>query len=119
MEQRKSTKDVKGKTQKGKTPLRLNTDALVDGGSNRSSVEDSVMELERRVGIIQLELPLTTSVKGRRTRGVTAKGIPITRSMVWQAYKKVRKNKGSGGVDGKSLKTYEQHQEDMCQKSGF
>jgi len=112
MEQRKSTKDDKGKTQEGQTPLRSNTDALVDGGSNRSSEEDSVMELERRVGIIQLELPLTTSVKGRRTKGVTAKGIPITRSMVWQAYKKVRKNKGSGGVDGMSLKTYEKHLED-------
>ena len=70
------------------------------------------MESERRVGIIQLELPLTTSVKGRRTKGVTAKGIPITRSMVWRAYKKVRKNKGSGGVDGISLKTYEEDLED-------
>lgn len=112
MEQGKSTKDDKGKAQEGETPLRLNTDASVDGGSNRSSDEDSVMGLERRVGIIQLELPLTTSVKGRRTKGVTAKGIPITRSMVWQAYKKVRKNKGSGGVDGKSLQTYSENLED-------
>jgi len=47
---------------------------------------------------------------------VTAKGIPITRSMVWQAYKKVRKNKGSGGVDGKHLKVYEKHQEDNLYK---
>ena len=116
MEQRKSTKDGKGKTQEGQTPLRLNTDALVDGGSNRSSVEDLVIGLEQRVGIIQLELPLTTSVKGRRTKGVTAKGIPITRSMVWQAYKKVRKNKGSGGVDGKSLKSYSENLEDNLYK---
>ena len=112
MEQRKSTKDDKGTPQGGQTPLRENTDALVDGGFNRSSDEDSVMESERRVGIIQLELPLTTSVKGRRTKGVTAKGIPITRSMVWRAYKKVRKNKGSGGVDGVSLKAYEEYLED-------
>ena len=91
--------------------MRENTDALVEGGFNRSSDEDSVMESERRVGIIQLELPLTTSVKGRRTKGVTAKGIPITRSMVLRAYKKVRKNKGSGGVDGISLKTYEEDHE--------
>ena len=116
MEQGKSTKDDKGKTQEGETPLRLNTDTYVDGGSNRSSNEDSVTELERRVGIIQLELPLTTSVKGRRTKGVTAKGIPITRSMVWHAYKKVRKNKGSGGVDGKSLKTYSENLEDNLYK---
>jgi group II intron reverse transcriptase/maturase len=96
--------------------LRLNTDAFVDGGSNRSSDENPVMGSERRVGIIQLELPLTTSEKGRRTKGVTAKGIPITRSMVWQAYKKVRRNKGSGGVDGISLKTYENNLEDNLYK---
>ena len=116
MEQGKSTKDDKRKAQEGKTPSRLNTNALVDGGFNRSSKDDSVMESERRVGIIQLELPLTTSVKGRRTKGVTAKGIPITRSMVWHAYKKVRKNKGSGGVDGKSLKTYSRKLEDNLYK---
>ncbi len=28
------------------------------------------------------------------------KSQPITKVMVWQAYKKVRKNKGSSGVDG-------------------
>ena len=116
MEQRKSTKDVKGKTQEGQTPLRSNTDEFVDGGSNRSSQEDSVMGLEQRVGIIQMELPLTTSKKGRRTEGVTSKGIPITRSMVWHAYKKVRKNKGVGGVDGKSLKAFRRNQEDNLYK---
>ena len=116
MEQGKSTIDDKGKTQERKTLLRSNTDAIVDGGSNRISNEDSVMELERRVGIIQLELPLTTSEKGRRTKGVIAKGIPITRSMVWQSFKKVRKNKGSGGVDGKSLKSYSKDQENHLYK---
>ncbi len=67
MEQGKSTKDDKGKAQGGKTPSRLNTKDLVDGGSNRSSEETPVMGVERRVGIIQLEILLTTSKKGRRT----------------------------------------------------
>jgi len=116
MEQGKSTENDKGKVQEGKTPLRLNTDVCVDGGFNRISKEDSVMGSERRVGIIQLELALTTSIKGRRTKGVTAKGIPITRSMVWQAYKKVRKNKGVGGVDGKSLKDFAKYQDDNLYK---
>ena len=30
------------------------------------------------------------------------KSQPITRLMVWQAYKKVRANKGSGGIDNMS-----------------
>ena len=50
MEQRKSTKDEKGKTQEGQTPLRSNTNDFVDGGSNRSSEETPVMGGERRVG---------------------------------------------------------------------
>jgi len=61
MEQRKSTKDMKGKVQAGKTPVRLNTDALVDGGLSCSSEEASVMGVERRTEVIQLELPLSTS----------------------------------------------------------
>ena len=112
----KSNNNDKRKLQVGQTPMSSNSDVLFDGGLNRSSKEDSVMESERRVGIIQLELPLTTSIKGRRTKGVTAKGIPVTRSMVWHAYKKVRKNKGSGGVDGKSLKTYSENLEDNLYK---
>jgi hypothetical protein len=116
MEQGKSTKAGKGKAQEGKTPLRLNTDDLVDGGSNRSSEESPVMGEERRVGIIQLEIPLTTSNKGRRKNSMTAKGIPITRSMVWRAYKKVRSNKGSAGVDGEGLQSFKKHQEDNLYK---
>jgi RNA-directed DNA polymerase len=116
MEQEKSTKDDKGKTQERETLSRSKTDDLVDGGFNRSSNESPVMGVEQRVGIIQLELPLTTSEKGRRTKGVTAKGIPITRSMVWQAYKKVRSNKGSAGVDGESLNSFKKHQEDNLYK---
>jgi len=36
--------------------------------------------------------------------------------MVWHAYEKVRKNKGIGGVDGKSLKTYAEDLEDNLYK---
>ena len=116
MEQEKSNKDVKGTGQEGKTPLSHNTKVLFDGGSNRSSAETSVMGAERRVGIIQLEIPFTTSIKGRRINSVSAKGIPITRLMVWRAYKKVRSNKGSAGVDNESLETFSQHQEDKLYK---
>ena len=36
------------------------------------------------------------------------KPIPVTKHMVWNAYKKVRANKGSAGVDGESLKNFEE-----------
>ena len=48
MKQRKSYRDVKGKAQAGQSPVRLNTDALYDGGLLRSSDETPVMGAERR-----------------------------------------------------------------------
>jgi hypothetical protein len=73
MEQGKSTNNEKGKQQAGQTSASTNTEVLVDGGLNRSSDEDSVMGLERRVGVIQLELPFTTSVKERRINSSSTK----------------------------------------------
>lgn len=35
------------------------------------------------------------------------KSIPISRTMIWEAYKKVRANKGSAGVDGLSMKQFD------------
>ncbi len=46
---------------------------------------------------------LTKRIKMRET-----KPIPVSKQMVWDAYKRVKANKGSAGVDGESLKTYEE-----------
>ena len=35
------------------------------------------------------------------------KSIPISKTMIWEAYKKVRANKGSGGVDGLSMEIFD------------
>jgi group II intron reverse transcriptase/maturase len=40
---------------------------------------------------------------------VASKGIPITKRMVWESYKKVKSNKGSGGVDRISLTNYSEN----------
>jgi len=37
------------------------------------------------------------------------KSQPITKVMVWQAYKQVRSNKGSGGIDSMSLADLEKN----------
>ena len=81
MEQEKSYRDVKGKTQIGKTPIRSKTKALYDGGLSRSSVEHPVMGEEQRAGVIQMTLDLSTS-QGRKSRTVDSKVIPITTQMV-------------------------------------
>ena len=43
----------------------------------------------------------------RRIFEEKAKPLPISREMVWEAYKKVRSNKGSSGVDGQSIALFE------------
>jgi len=42
--------------------------------------------------------------------------LPVSKPMVWNAYKKVRANKGSAGIDGESLKEFEFLLEDNLYK---
>jgi group II intron reverse transcriptase/maturase len=111
MEQGKSYKDAKGKAQAGQTPVRLNTDDLYEIGLSHSSEEAPVMGVERRAGVTQLRLPLTTPQRGRDS-GSETKSIPITKRMVWESYKKVRKNKGAAGIDEETIDMYEERLED-------
>lgn len=109
MEQRKSHKDVKGKVQAGQPPARRNTDALCDDGLSRSSVETTVMGVERRAEVVQLELELPTLGNQRKNKSTPTRGIPITKQMVWDAYKKVRSNQGSAGIDNQTIAKYEEN----------
>ena len=90
---------MKGKVQAGQTPASPNTDAPYDGGLGRSSDEVPVMGMERRAEVVQLELPLTTSDSPGRDKAVSTKSIPITKQMVWEAYKRVRGNHGAAGIE--------------------
>ena len=35
------------------------------------------------------------------------KSLPVSKAMIWSAYKKVKVNQGSAGVDGQSLESFE------------
>lgn len=83
------------------------TKGLIGGGSNRSSGEAPVMGVERRVGVGQSEEGLATVREHGRTNAEQTKHLPISKMMVYQSYLKVKKNKGSAGIDGVSLKAYE------------
>ena len=74
--------------------MRPDTDAIFDGGLSRSSEEVTVMGVERRAGVVQLEFAFETLGNPRRRKPEPTRGIPITKQMVWSAYKKVRSNKG-------------------------
>jgi RNA-directed DNA polymerase len=107
MEQRKSNTNDKGTAQAGERPVRPNTDVVFDGGLSRSSVESSVMEVERRAEVVQLELHVATSGDRGMTSITPTKGIPITKEMVYAAYKKVKSNKGASGIDKESLEDFD------------
>lgn len=81
---------------------------VTDGGSSRSSDEDTVMALERRTGRVQFGNGMTTPsrrelrhrrIDWHRTRGLSK----LTPKHFLDAYEKVRKNKGGAGVDGQTL----------------
>lgn len=107
MEQRKSHINDKGKAQSGERPVRQNTNVICDGGLSRSSKEASVMGVERRAEVVQLELGFTTLGNQGMTKSVLTKGIPITKQMVYEAYKKVKRNKGAAGIDKESLEDFD------------
>ena len=111
MEQGNSYKDGKGKAQAEQTSVRPNTDDLYELGLSHSSNEVPVMGMERRAEVTQLRLPLTTPKRGRDS-GAETKSIPITKQMIWEAFKKVRSNKGAAGIDEETIEWYEKRLQD-------
>ena len=96
--------DVKGESDVVK-PRAKSTDAGHRGGPSCSSDEASVMEVEPRGWPVQLNedgQPQT----GRNRRHET-KPFQISKHLVLEAYKRVKANKGSAGVDSQSLKDFE------------
>lgn len=80
------------------------------GGLARSSVEASVMEVERRGKHVRSQPSSTTSgggTRGRKTDWYENRGLPITLKDFADAYQKVKRNRGSHGVDYQSLKDFE------------
>ena len=112
MEQRRSHTNGKGNVQAEQTSVRQNTDDVCEVGLSHSSEETSVMGVERRAEVVQLELSLTTNGDVRRTKEVQTRGRPITQGMVLEAFKKVRSNKGSSGVDKETIEMYEEKLKD-------
>ncbi|GAA3655920.1 hypothetical protein GCM10022397_45240 [Flavivirga jejuensis] len=65
------------------------------------------MKVERRSQIIQVFFNLETPQNMSRIFKEKSKPLPISKEMVSRAFKRVKSNKGVGGVDGLSLKDYE------------
>ncbi len=72
------------------------------------------MGVERRGSIVQLGLEKTT---GNGRIGLKqAKPFSITKRQVWEAYKRVKANKGAAGVDGQTIEAFEEDLKDNLYK---
>lgn len=89
------------------------TNAEHRGGGIRSSNEVIVMVMEPRDSVIETLKIGQPNWEESMNKG---KSYEITKHLVVEAYKLVKINKGAAGVDGKSLKQYEEKLEDNLYK---
>lgn len=84
---------------------------LCSGRLTRSSEGVSVIEMERRGQVVPLhfnnQLTKVRMNPWNETNGAARRSIPISRQMVWEAYQKVRSNKGSAGVDAVCMEEFD------------
>ena len=92
---------------KRKSRKNESTDARHRGGAIRSSDETAVMAVERRDCIIPVEA-LDNSLNEEELVSET-KPFSISKHVVFEAYKRVKANKGSAGVDKESLTDFEEN----------
>ena len=97
-----------------KLPHRKSINAEHRGGSSRSSDEVSVMEMERRGRPVQLKDKDQPQV-GKNFYPET-KSFNISKQLIVAAYKRVKANKGSAGVDRQSLEDFDQNLTDNLYK---
>jgi len=71
----------------------------------RSSNETLVMGVERRGQVIKYHN--MKQLTKRMTFWNETKSVPVSKKQVWLAYKKVRSNHGSAGIDQVSMKEYD------------
>ena len=87
-----------------------NSDELFRGGDTRSSEEVSVMEMERRGIRIQLRIYETTKMWEDFIE--MSKPFDISKNVIFEAYKRVRANRGSAGVDEVTINDFEMNLKD-------
>jgi RNA-directed DNA polymerase len=96
--------DAKGQAASGSNREGESTDAGRRDGAARSSVEGSVMGLERRGCVVQ---PRSQANWKQEEPANEAKPFKIPKREVWEAFKRVKANQGAAGVDGQSIAEFE------------
>ena len=97
--------DAKGEVQMGGPHKDESTEAGHRGGATRSSDEGPVMGLETE-GVALFSSGQGSTSNGRNPLD-RAKPYDIPKREIWEAYKRVRANKGAAGVDGQTIADFE------------
>ncbi len=97
-------RDAKGDAQAGEPCKSQSTDARHRGGVTRSRAEGTVMGLDRRGGVAR---HVGTDNRNREDPTRRAKPFDISKREVWEAYKKVKANRGAAGVDRQTIEEFE------------
>jgi hypothetical protein len=101
------------KSHKWKNHEDESTDAQARGGTARSSDEVCDKQMERRGGVME---PNSTANQRWEELMSEAKPFEISKREVWEAYRKVKGNKGAAGVDGQTIAEYEEALKDNLYK---
>jgi RNA-directed DNA polymerase len=108
-ELRKSLQNAKRTAQVNNIHEAYSINVCKDDGCHCSSYETFVMKAERRMADIPFHLckQLKTFLRMTDLFETKPRPIPITKDMVREAYRKVRANKGSAGIDEESLEEFQ------------
>jgi RNA-directed DNA polymerase len=102
---------AKGSVPSGRNREGLSTVAGCAGGPARTSGEVPVMGMERRGRVIRGWFVRSTGMRSGRSRvdelKAQGKSFEISKWEVWDAWEKVKANKGAPGVDGCSIEDFE------------
>jgi RNA-directed DNA polymerase len=90
---------------KGRSPEGESTDAGHRGGTARSSDETPVMGVERRGCVVQGYLLINQEWEESVS---IVKPYEISKKLVWEAWKRIKANKGASGVDSQTIQDFEE-----------
>ena len=82
-------------------------DARSEGGPTRSSDDGAVMAAERRGRVVPAEAHVNSRVMREDERATEAKPFCISKALLWEAWQRVKANRGAAGIDGQTIGGFE------------
>ena len=78
-------------------------DARSEGGPTRSSDDGAVVAAERRGRVVPAEAHVNSRCVRKDERVTEAKPFCIPKALLWEAWQRVKANRGAAGIDGQTI----------------